>query len=108
MLPSKLQSILLKINNYFDKKEYMKLHPTVSRPGLVYLTAKVHKLVKGEGLSELTTRPVVSNTKTTTYETAKYLNSLLQLLGKSDYNFVNTENLQITLKAKGWLPNDFI
>ena len=58
------------------------MYPTGSRPGLLNTTAKVHKLQRGEGLNELTMRPIVSNIGTATYETAKFLNSLLAPLGK--------------------------
>ena len=55
-----------------------KLYPTESRPGLFYGTAKVHKLLGTQGLNELTVRPIISNTGTATYETAKYLNKKSQ------------------------------
>ena len=87
-----MQRTLRKIKNYFDVNEYKKLYPTDSRPGLFYGTAKVHKLGKGEGLNELTMRPIISNIGTATYETAKYLNSLLAPLGKSDHSLLNTES----------------
>ena len=50
------------------------MYPTASRPDLFYITAKIHKLQNGEGLSELTMRPIISNIGTATYETAKFLN----------------------------------
>ena len=87
-----MQRTLRKIKNYSDVNEYKKLYPTGSRPGLFYGTAKVHKLGKGEGLNELTMRPIISNIGTATYETAKYLNSLLAPLGKSDHSLLNTES----------------
>ena len=67
------------------------MYPTGSKPGLFYTTAKVHKLQSGERLNELKMRPIVSNDGTATYETAKFLNSLLAPLGKSDRSLLNTE-----------------
>ena len=67
------------------------MYPTGSRPGLFYTTAKVHKFQNGEGLSELTIRPIISNIGTATHETAKFLNSLFAPLGKSDSSNLNTE-----------------
>ena len=65
------------------EREYKKLYPSGSKLGLFYSTAKVHKLKIGEGLKELTVRPIISNTGTATYETGKYLNTLLTPLTKS-------------------------
>ena len=49
------------IKNTFTEREYKRLYPTGSKPGAFYGNAKVHKLRKGEGLQELTLRPIVSN-----------------------------------------------
>ena len=86
-----MQRTLRKIKQHLDENEYRRMYPTGSRPGLFYTTAKVHKLQSGEGLNELTMRPIVSNIGTATYETAKFLNSLLAPLGKSDRSILNTE-----------------
>ena len=67
------------------------MYPTGSRPGLFYTTEKVHKFKKGEGLNELTMRRTISNIGTATYETAKFLNSLLAPLGKSNCSILNTK-----------------
>ena len=82
---------LRKIKQHLDKNEYKKMYPTGSRPGLFYTPTKVHKLQSREGLNELTMRPIVSNVRTATYETAKFLNSLLAPLGISDRSILNTE-----------------
>ena len=76
------------------------MYPTGSRPGLFYTTAKVHKLQNGEGLNELTMRPIISNIGTATYETAKFLNSLLTPLGKSDRRILNTEAFENQVKGQ--------
>ena len=78
-----MQRVLRKIKCHLEEKEYKKLYPTRSKPGLLYGTAKLHKLKIGEGLKELTVRPIISNVGTVTYETAKYLNTLLTPLTKS-------------------------
>ena len=46
----------------------------------------------------MTVRPIISNIGTATYETAKYLNSLLASLGKSDVSLLNTETFMKHIK----------
>ena len=70
-----------------------------SKPGLFYGTAKVHKLKIGEGLKELTVRPIISNIGTATYETAKYLDTLLTPLTKSQYNILRTDDFIQKIKS---------
>ena len=89
-LQNKMQRTLRKIKQYLDENEYKRMCPTGSRPGLFYTTPKVHKSQSGEGLSELTMQPIISNTGTATYETAQFLYSLLASLGKSDRSILNT------------------
>ena len=91
-LERKMQRVLRKIECHLEEKEYKKLYPTGSRPGLFYGTAKVHKLKIGERLKQLTVRPIISNIRTATYETAKYLNTLLTPLTKSQYNVLSTDD----------------
>ena len=86
-----MQRTLWKIKQHLDKNQYQIMYPTGSRPGLFYTPAKVHKLQSGEGLNELTMRPIISNVGTATYEIAKFLNSLLAPLEKSDRSILNTE-----------------
>ena len=82
---------LQKIKQHLDKNQYKRMYPAGSIPGLFYTTAKVHKLQSGDALNELTMQPIVSNVGTATYETAKFLNSLLAPLGKSDCSILNTK-----------------
>ena len=82
------------------------MYPTGSKPGLFYTTAKVHKLQSGERLNELKMRPIVSNDGTATYETAKFLNSLLAPLGKSDRSLLNTEAFVKQVKGQR-IPEDY-
>ena len=46
-----------------DEREYQKLYPTSSRPGFLYVTAKVYKPEKGEGLNELNAKEYLIVTK---------------------------------------------
>ena len=85
-----MQRTLQKIKQRLDENEYKRMYPTGSRPGLFYTTAKVYKLQNGEGLNELTIWPIISNFGTATYETAKFLHSLLAPLWKSDGSILNT------------------
>ena len=64
-----MQRTLRKIKKHLDEKEYKKLYPTDSRPGLFYNTAMMNKLQREEGLIELTIRSIISNIGTATYET---------------------------------------
>ena len=82
------------------------MYPTGSKPGLFYTTAKVHKLQSGERLNQLKMRPIVSNDGTATYETAKFLNSLLAPLGKSDRSLLNTEAFVKQVKGQR-IPEDY-
>ena len=102
-LENKMQRTLRNIKQHLDENEYKRMYPTGSRPALFYTTAKVHKLQSGEGLNELTMRPIVSNVGTATYETTKFLNSLLAPLGKSDHSILNIEAFVNKLKAKDYL-----
>ena len=76
------------------------MYPRGSKPGLFYGTAKVHKLKIGEGLKELTVRPIISNIGTATYKTAKYLNTLLTPLTKSEYNILSTDGFIQKIKSE--------
>ena len=91
-LERKMQRVLRKIKCHLEEKEYKKLYPTGLKPGLFYGTAKVHKLKIGKVLKELTIRPSISNIGTATYETARYLNSLLTWLTESQYNVLSTDD----------------
>ena len=63
--------------------DFKNFYPTGSRQDLFYGTPKMHKLQENQGLNELTVKPIISNTGTATYNTAKYLKNLLSPLGKS-------------------------
>ena len=52
----------------------------------------------GEGSKELTVIPTISNIGTATYETAKYLNTLLTPLTKLQYNILNTDDFLQKIK----------
>ena len=42
ILENKMQHTLRKIKQHLDEKEYKRMYPTGSRPGLFYTTAKAH------------------------------------------------------------------
>ena len=86
-----MQRVLKKIKCHLEEKEHKILYPTGSKPRLFYGTAKVHKSKIGEGLKELTFSPIISNIGTATYMTAKYLNTLLTPLTKSQC-ILSTDN----------------
>ena len=83
-LESKLQITLRKIKSKLHENVYKKLYPTGSYSGKFYGNAKVHKL-STTNVDDLTLRPIVCNIGTATYETTKYLASLLSPLSKSEF-----------------------
>ena len=105
-LERKIQHVLRKIKCHLEEKEYKKFCPTGSKPGLFYGTAKAHKLKIGEGSKELTIRPIISNIGTTTYEAAKYLNTLLTPLTKSQYNILSADDFILKIKSER-IPKGF-
>lgn len=84
----KLQNTLrsLKNNKYLSKEDYKWIYPKSSRPGLFYGTAKLHKLKENDNVENLPLRPIVSNVRTATYETARYLATFLSPTTLSKYN----------------------
>ena len=84
----KLQNTLksLKNNKYLSKEDYKRIYPKSSRPGLFYGTAKLHKLKENDNVENLPLRPIVSNVRTATYETARYLATFLSPTTLSKYN----------------------
>ena len=82
---TKLWNILrsLKNNEYLSEEDYRQIYPKLSRPGLFYGTAKLHKLKDNNTIENLRLRPIISNVGTATYKTAKYLATLLSPLTTS-------------------------
>ena len=66
----------------------------------------MRKLKIGEGLKELTVRPIISNIGTAIYETAKHLNTLLIPLTKSQYNILSTDDF-IQKRKSERIPKGF-
>ena len=88
------------LKNFRDKKQisseqYKDLSPLVSRPGIMYGLAKVHKIVT-DGLPSF--RPILSTIGTPTYKLAKFLVPLLELLTTNECtikdSFTFAEELQ--------------
>ena len=88
----KLQRMLRKIKPNLTDQEYKRLYPSGSAPGKFYGTAKLHKISINDDVDKLPIRPIISNTRTTTYQLAKYLARLLSPLAKSEYTVTSTKN----------------
>ena len=83
----------------FDVKTYKKIYPSSSQPGLFFGLAKVHKVKnKSKSVKDLPLRPVISNCGTATYETSRYLASLLSPLTKNRYTINNTRDFVYRLR----------
>ena len=77
----------------FDVKTYKKIYPSSSQPVLFFCLEKVHKVQnKSKSVKDLPLRPVISNCGTATYETSRYLASLLSPLMKNRYTINNTRD----------------
>ena len=104
---SYVQGNLLRMNKKFGEKDYIKLYPSSSRPGLYFGLAKVHKLKDDtRNLVDFPPRPVVSDIGTATYEISKYLAKLLQPLAKSEHTIESRKDFVTNLKGKR-IPTDF-
>ena len=66
----------------------------------------MRKLKIGEELKELTVRPSIFNIGTATYETAKYLNTLLTPLTKWQFNILSTDDFIQKIKRER-IPKGF-
>mgnify|MGYP001796235858 CR=1 FL=1 len=95
-----IQRTLRKLKSKFSDQQYCNLYPIGSKTGAFYGTAKVHKLRQGEGIEQLTLRPIVSNIGTATYEVAKYLARLLSLLAKSGFTVQSTKQFVVNLHTE--------
>ena len=63
------------------------------------MNTQVYKL-SNNNVDDLTLRPIVSNIGTATYETAKYLASLLAPLSKSEFTISNTKEFVEHIKKQ--------
>ena len=64
-----VQGTLRKMKKKFSQREYEKLYPSSSRPGLFFGLGKVHNLKEDAfNVNNLPLRPVISNIGTATYE----------------------------------------
>ena len=98
---SRVKQLLWSMKNKFDAMTYKKLYPTGSRPGLFYGTAKVHKLSENRStVNDLPIRPIVSSIGTATYETSRYLATLLAPLATSSYSVSSTKDFISRIKDK--------
>ena len=67
----------------FTQQGYKKLYPTGSKAGKFFDTAKLHKLTILGTVDQLSVRPIISNTGTSSYQLAKYPAKLLLSLSKN-------------------------
>ena len=65
-LETKVQRILRKIKSKVSEQEYKRLHPTGSRPGKFYGTAKMHDLPLNGNVDDAPLRPIAWNINTAT------------------------------------------
>ena len=82
-IEGKIQRSIGKIKKNVTKQGYSRLYPTGSWPVKFYSAAKGHKL--GSSVDDLPLRPIISNTRTASYQLAKYLAKFLSPLSKSQY-----------------------
>ena len=103
----KVQDSLRKVKDAIGEETYKKIYPSGSNPGKFYGTAKLHKLSSDDeknitNIDKLPLRPIVSNIGTATYNTSKYLASLLAPLGKSSFTVSSTK--EFIDKVRGIQP----
>ena len=89
-----------------SEEDYKEIYQKSPRPGLVYGTAKLHKLKENDTVGSLPLRPVISNVGTATYKTAKYLAALLSPLTSSEYNIKNSYEFVKSIKNTK-IPNGY-
>ena len=70
---------------------YSKIYPTGSLPGKLYQTAKLHNVSNSSTDEHLPLRPIISNSRTATYDLAKYLAQLLKPLSESQFTIKNSK-----------------
>ena len=98
---TKVQDTLRDMKKKFTKKEYKRLYPSSSRPGLFFGLAKVHKLKDdNKNVEELPLRPVISNIGTATYDVSKYLAALLQPIAKSNFTIESSKDFVEKIRSK--------
>ena len=97
-LQNKLRS--LRNNEHLSEEDYKRIYSKLSRPGLFYGTAKLHKLKENDIVENLPLRPIISNVGTATYKTAKYLATLLSPLKSSEHNINSYEFVKILRPRK--------
>ena len=85
MLTDYLKS--LKSEGVQSQKQYLQLYPTSSTPPKFYGLPKIHK-------PDIPLRPIVASRGSITYNTAKYVASILApLVGKTPYHIHNSQDL---------------
>ena len=97
-MENRLRNIL---KNLRDKKEisieqYKDLNPSGSRPGIIYGSAKIHKIVTDDLTSFW---PILSAIGTPTYKLAKFLVSMLEPLTTNEYTVKDSFTFGLELQS---------
>ena len=90
-MEARVRNILKKLlaSNKIDKKQFEKLKPIGSRPGILYGLAKIHKPLVN-GLPKF--RPILSAIGTATYRIAKFLVPIMSEITTNEYTIQNSFN----------------
>ena len=74
-------------NHFRTHKQYNEMYPRSNQPARLYATAKTHKFdsIEAVNIDELKFRPIMDNTGTMTYQTAKVISSYLSSLCNNEY-----------------------
>ena len=73
---------------FLNEIKYDKLYPSVSAPGRIYGTPKMHKFSFSDSFPKL--RPIISSIGTFNYNLSRFLCDLLSPLGPNDYSCKDT------------------
>ena len=92
LMKGRYKECFTKSSQNLTDQEYKRLYPGGSAPGKFYGTAKLHKILINDDVDKLPIRPIISNTRTTTYQLAKYLAKLLSPLANSEYTVTSTKD----------------
>ena len=83
---------------------YSKIYPTGSSPGLLYGTAKLHRVKDNRTAEDLPLRPIILNIGKATYKLVKHLAQILKLLDQSHNTIKCSKSFMKTLKKQKICP----
>ena len=79
-IETKIQKVLKKIITNLTSGEYLQLDPTGSYPEKLHGTPRIHKVLSADNIDKLPIRTILSNINNSTFELAKHLAKLKELL----------------------------